>query len=180
MKNSAIDRTSEIFRADQVSMWRSWSRARRGPRPALPAGRPLARAALVEEASALAEAAVAGASAVVAPVGVAPVAGVPDAVVPVAGAVPVADDGDLPAGCPGPPAAPVEFPPGAGVRWVPVAGTDWVAEAGVDSSEAASCGAAGSPTREPVRAEPCRSLMPVSRSPAALAAAPGPASQPCG
>src|SRR4051794_3287433 len=35
MKNSAIDRTSEIFRADQVSMCRSCSRARRGPRPGL-------------------------------------------------------------------------------------------------------------------------------------------------
>src|SRR4051794_19069602 len=32
MKNSAIDRTNEIFRADHVSMWRSCSRARRGPR----------------------------------------------------------------------------------------------------------------------------------------------------
>src|SRR4029453_14361907 len=33
MKNSAIDRTSEIFSADQVSMCRSCSRARRGPPP---------------------------------------------------------------------------------------------------------------------------------------------------
>src|SRR5829696_2616107 len=33
MKNIAIDRTSEIFSADQVSMWRSCRRARRGPRP---------------------------------------------------------------------------------------------------------------------------------------------------
>src|SRR3954449_12781939 len=33
MKNSAIERTSEIFSADQVSMCRSCSRARRGPRP---------------------------------------------------------------------------------------------------------------------------------------------------
>src|SRR5512132_2990287 len=32
MKNSAIDRTSEIFSADQVSMCRSCRRARRGPR----------------------------------------------------------------------------------------------------------------------------------------------------
>src|SRR5687767_1495907 len=41
MKNSAIDSTSEIFSADQVSMCRSWRRARRGPRPlALAALRP--------------------------------------------------------------------------------------------------------------------------------------------
>src|SRR4051794_443628 len=33
-KNSAIDSTREIFSADQVSMCRSCSRARRGPRPA--------------------------------------------------------------------------------------------------------------------------------------------------
>src|SRR4051794_14053254 len=39
MKNSAIDSTSEIFRADQVSMCRSCSRARRGPRPAALPGR---------------------------------------------------------------------------------------------------------------------------------------------
>src|SRR3954469_16933170 len=32
MKNSAIDRTSEIFSADQVSMCRNCNRARRGPR----------------------------------------------------------------------------------------------------------------------------------------------------
>src|SRR4051812_29754144 len=32
MKNSAIDRTSEIFSADQVSMCRNCRRARRGPR----------------------------------------------------------------------------------------------------------------------------------------------------
>src|SRR3954452_6506461 len=41
MKNSAIDRTSEIFSADQVSMCRNCSRARRGPR--LFAGRPRTR-----------------------------------------------------------------------------------------------------------------------------------------
>src|SRR5947209_15810649 len=34
MKNSTIDRTSEILNADQMSMCRSCSRARRGPRPA--------------------------------------------------------------------------------------------------------------------------------------------------
>src|SRR4051794_12671306 len=34
MQNSAIDSTREIFSADQVSMWRSCRRARRGPRPA--------------------------------------------------------------------------------------------------------------------------------------------------
>src|SRR5437763_16333168 len=57
MKNSAIERTSEIFRADHVSMWRSCSRARRGPRPpALAAGpRPLARAAPDEDASGVPE-----------------------------------------------------------------------------------------------------------------------------
>src|SRR5215218_11075330 len=38
MKNSAIDRTSEIFSADHVSMWRSCSLARRGPRPLCRAG----------------------------------------------------------------------------------------------------------------------------------------------
>ncbi|MCZ2822978.1 MULTISPECIES: hypothetical protein [unclassified Modestobacter] len=27
-----MESTSEIFSADHVSMWRSWSRARRGPR----------------------------------------------------------------------------------------------------------------------------------------------------
>src|SRR3954447_6688382 len=43
MKNSTIDRTSEILNADQMSMCRSWSRARRGPRPAaLPLPRCLA------------------------------------------------------------------------------------------------------------------------------------------
>src|SRR4051812_49850489 len=60
MKNSAIERTSEIFRADHVSMWRSCSRARRGPRPPALAGpRPLARAALDEDASGVPEVAVA-------------------------------------------------------------------------------------------------------------------------
>src|SRR4051812_43940558 len=39
MKNSAIESTSEIFSADQVSMCRSCSRARRGPRPAALPGR---------------------------------------------------------------------------------------------------------------------------------------------
>src|SRR3954453_6508103 len=37
MKNSAIDSTSEILNADQMSMCRSCRRARRGPRPALAA-----------------------------------------------------------------------------------------------------------------------------------------------
>jgi hypothetical protein len=36
MKNIAMDRTSEIFSAENVSMLRSCSRARRGPRGALP------------------------------------------------------------------------------------------------------------------------------------------------
>jgi hypothetical protein len=36
MKNIAMDRTSEIFSAENVSMCRSCRRARRGPRAALP------------------------------------------------------------------------------------------------------------------------------------------------
>src|SRR3954447_21332845 len=50
MKNSAIDSTSEIFRADQVSMCRSCSRARRGPRPPLADPRGVLRAAVRSDA----------------------------------------------------------------------------------------------------------------------------------
>src|SRR3954453_17608946 len=111
MKNSAMDSTSEILNADQVSMCRSCSRARRGPRPALPpfprAGRALTRA----------------------PVGTADVA-------PVTG--PGARPGPEPGGgtggaASGEPAGPPE--PGAVsgadglcARIPPVVGIDWVAE----------------------------------------------------
>src|SRR3954451_8591207 len=44
MKNRAIDNTSEILNADQMSMCRSCRRARRGPRPAALAARPPPRA----------------------------------------------------------------------------------------------------------------------------------------
>src|SRR5687768_2270920 len=52
MKNSAIDSTSEILNADQMSMCRSCSRARRGPRPPALAGpRPRKRPAPLSVAS---------------------------------------------------------------------------------------------------------------------------------
>ena len=86
MKNSAIDRTSEIFSADQVSMCRSCRRARRGPRlfagprPRPRAGAPAASACRAAGAGrALGRAADAGARSPPAAVGIggraAPVAG---------------------------------------------------------------------------------------------------------
>src|SRR3954452_19518359 len=148
MKNSAIDRTSEIFSADQVSMCRSWRRARRGPRLlAEPRPRPLAVTVVSP---------VAGRSGTTGGTGGAP--GGP----PVGGTV-IADAGVAP-------------PSAAWARCEPVVGIDCVAEAGADSPGAAvSVGAAEfpalSPVRNPVRTElGVRSLMPVSRSPAARAA----------
>src|SRR3954454_8032497 len=117
MKNSAIDSTSEILNADQMSMCRSCRRARRGPRPAaLRPGRPPCAffAAGAEPVRA----------------GPAPVPG--------------------PAACPGPCA-----------RIAPVPGMACVVEteAGTGSPAAVSC----------VRTDLCESLIPISRSPAAVA-----------
>src|SRR4051794_9210929 len=64
MKNSAIDSTSEILNADQMSMCRNCRRARRGPRPAAFRPRPDWPRLL------------AGAPAAALPAGVPPVAGV--------------------------------------------------------------------------------------------------------
>src|SRR5215218_4746458 len=138
MKNSAIDRTSEIFSADQVSMWRSCSRARRGPRPpprADPRPRtPRAPPALVSVAAPLtALLAAAGGTAADPPVagGTGGAPGGPPVGWP-AGGPPVG----WPAGEPtavAPPAA----------RWLPVVGIAWVAEAGAGAAE--GVGAASSP-----------------------------------
>src|SRR5215212_2380256 len=80
MKNIAIDRTSEIFSADQVSMCRNCRRARRGPRPAaLPGVRP--RVAVTT--------------------GVSPICAVEEPVVaPVTGPAPVVGTGGAPGGPP--------------------------------------------------------------------------------
>src|SRR4051812_12012603 len=144
MKNNAIDSTSAILNADQMSTCRNCSRARRGPRPAALAGRPPRPWAFLAGGEAAVDAA--------APDATAPDAPAPDATAPdagAAGAAPVADD-------PPADAAPVC------AFWAPVVGMACVAEAGAGSPEraAVSC----------VRTEPCRSLMPVSRSPAARAA----------
>src|SRR3569833_3501318 len=117
MKTNAIDSTSEILNADQMSRCRSRRRARRGPRPAaLPRRPPCAFAAAGEE-----------------PVGTPP------------GLVP----------------GPACATPAPCARMPPVPGIDCVVEteAGVGSPAPVSC----------VRTELCRSLIPISRSPAAAA-----------
>src|SRR3954468_20322846 len=91
MKNSAIDSTSEIFSADHVSMCRSCSRARRGPRPPLADPRAVVRAAVRSDARSagrpspevVAAAGAAGAAAPAAPAAEAPVLGALVAVRPV-------------------------------------------------------------------------------------------------
>src|SRR5215213_1301740 len=121
MKNSAIDSTSEIFRADQVSMCRSCSRARRGPRPA-----PLRPRAPTVVGEPLGWAVVAPAAA-----GPAPVAG---------------GTGGAPGGPPAGRTVAADAPvTGPWAFCAPVVGIDCVPEAGVGSPGAVPLGAAASP-----------------------------------
>src|SRR3954447_7376302 len=92
MKNNAIDSTSAILNADQMSTCRNCSRARRGPRPAALAGRPPRPWAFLAGDEAAVDAAAPDATAPDAP---APDAPAPDAPAPdagAAGAAPAADD----------------------------------------------------------------------------------------
>src|SRR3954447_2734631 len=125
MKNRAIDRTSEIFNADQVSMCRSCSRARRGPRPPSRDDRPLPFALVVTLGSPLDRPSPGASGGSVLTIDVAP-AGDPTGW---AGTAPV-------------PAA----------RGVPAPGIDWVDEAGSGWPGTDSFGTAPSP-RAPVRTE---------------------------
>src|SRR5215207_4628617 len=129
MKNSAIDSTSEIFSADQVSMCRSWRRARRGPRPDRPRPReprPDGAAASPLRASA---AAVAGGTAADAPVG--------------------GGTGGAPTGPPVTVVAvgPVVAAPALCARIEPVVGIDWVEVTDTGSAGAFPSGTAPSPSR---------------------------------
>src|SRR6478672_5750230 len=163
MKNSAIDRTSEIFSADQVSMCRSCRRARRGPRPpALPGARPRPpRPPAVVSLTAVA---------VPAPPNAPNPTSVPGAAAPAAGgtaggvapgdvtSADVAPGGVVPAGV-----APGGVGPAAGApvwaRCVPVPGIACVVDA-AGSAATVPFGSAASPDRDPARTELCvRSLM---------------------
>src|SRR5690348_2613899 len=128
MKNRAIDSTSEILSADQVSMCRSCSRARRGPR-LLPIPRPRPRAGVVASAADAAAAPDTVRSAALVGGGTGGTGGAP---------------GGPPAGWAGAPDD-VAVDPSVGLwaRWDPVVGIDCVAETGVGSRGApVSVGAA--------------------------------------
>src|SRR3954468_15010548 len=113
MKNSAIDSTSEILNADQMSMLRSCSRARRGPRPALPPRPGRLPCAFLAGAAA-------GGAPAAATVAPAPVAGAGAPVTPVAPVAPVA-------------AASLW------ARMLPVVGMAWVVETEAGDASAVSC-----------------------------------------
>src|SRR3954469_10140363 len=173
MKNSAIDSTSEILNADQMSMCRSCRRARRGPRPAALAGRPgrppaagapvrFAGGAWVPLGAGPVGPGPVGGGPVgalaTAAAGAAPVAGPPGARSPcAAGAEPVA--GADPVVGAFSDAAPEAGPPSAAcwARTLPVVGMAWVesdaSSSGASTADVASPGAEPSPVRDPVRTE---------------------------